>query len=97
MEYDAASFFGHDLPALQGWEFDAERAARVTAPVLFIGGSDSAPWFAQTRAWVESLFDEVQSVIIEGAGHYVALTHAEQVAQVIAEFVARERGGGSGR
>lgn len=96
MERDAGSFFGHDLPALLGWEFDAERASRVTAPVLFVGGSDSAPWFAQTRAWVESLFDEVQSVIIDGAGHDVALTHAEPVAQLIAEFVGRE-GGSSGR
>ena len=47
MERDAATFFASDLPALLAWDFGNDDAARVRCPVLYAGGSDSGPWFAQ--------------------------------------------------
>lgn len=43
LDRDAVTFFETDLPALSRWRFDAERARRITSPVLYVGGDASGP------------------------------------------------------
>ncbi|MCB0911542.1 MAG: alpha/beta fold hydrolase [Propionibacteriaceae bacterium] len=87
IERDAAAFFAGDIPGLVAWEYGRGKAERVAAPVLYVGGTESGPWFDQTRAWASSLFPGLTSVTIQGAGHDLALTHPAELAGAIARFL----------
>ena len=87
-EHDANAFFARDLPALDDWQFDADRAARVTHPVLYLGGTASHPWFAHVRTWVKMLLPQADDHLIAGAGHDLAASHSRQVADILCAFLA---------
>ena len=87
IERDAGTFFTRDVPALLSWDFGPGHAARIDSPVLYVGGSDSGDWFRQTEAWVRSLFPAARTVTIEGAGHYLALTHPGALADAVTQFL----------
>lgn len=89
VERDATTFFTSDVPALLTWRFDAARARRVTAPVLYAGGADSGPWFAQVHDWVRELFPASEHHVIPGAGHSLAGSHASEVAGLLTDFLDR--------
>jgi pimeloyl-ACP methyl ester carboxylesterase len=86
---DAGTFFDTDLPALLAWEFSAEDANRITCPVLHVGGTDSGPWFGEVRRLVLDWFPGADDVVITGADHGLALTHAKEVAAAIDLFLRR--------
>ena len=98
MQRDTTTFFDTDLPALLSWRFDAEDAHRVNCPVLHISGSDSGPWFAEVRDLVLTWLPQAEDVLITGADHSLALTHAPQIADALADFLGRHAilAGGSG-
>ena len=81
MQRDTTTFFDTDLPALLSWRFDAEDARRINCPVLHISGSDSGPWFAEVRDLVLTWLPQTEDVLLAGADHSLALTHAPQVAE----------------
>lgn len=87
IERDADAFFSRDIPALVSWAYSPDQAAQVTAPVLYVGGTDSGPWFRQTQAWVSALFPAARSITIQGAGHDLALTHPQELATAVAGFL----------
>lgn len=89
MQRDAATFFDTDLPALLSWRFDLDDAHRVNCPALQISGSDSGPWFAEVRDLLRSWLPWAEEVEINGADHFLALTHTSQVAQAVADFLDR--------
>lgn len=91
MRRDAPAFFTGDIPALLSWEYGPEKASRVAAPVLYVGGSDSGSWFQQGRAWASSLFPDLTSITIQGARHDLALTHATELADAVARFLEERR------
>ena len=95
MERDAVTFFESDLPALLAWEFDAEDAASVGCPVLYVGGSASGPWFAEMRARILRLLPRAEDTTVEGAGHLLATTHASETARLLVDFLGRHPGSGS--
>lgn len=89
MEYDAITFFDTDLPALLDWDFDEAEIRRVSCPVLHVGGTDSGPWFAQVRKLVREWFPDADDVVIEGADHSLALTHAPEIGRAVVSFLRR--------
>ena len=89
MERDTTTFFDTDLPALLAWRFDAADARRISCPVLQISGSDSGPWFAEVRDLVLTWLPQTEDVLVTGADHSLALTHAPQVADALADFFGR--------
>ncbi|HKA69085.1 MAG TPA: alpha/beta hydrolase [Actinomycetes bacterium] len=89
VEHDADTFFATDLPALLDWRFSSQDARRITQPVLYLGGTASGPWFAQVRQLILAWLPQAQDVMIAGADHSLALTHAPQVATEIAAFLQR--------
>jgi pimeloyl-ACP methyl ester carboxylesterase len=89
MERDAVTFFESDLPALLSWEFGSADAARITCPVLYVGGSDSGPWFAEVRGRMVQLLPHARDTTVQGAGHLLALTHPEATAGLLVEFLRR--------
>ncbi len=88
MQADTPTFFDVDLPALLAWQFTHEDAARIDCPLLYVGGTDSGPWFDEVRDLVCGWFPHADEVAIPGADHSLALTHAPQVAEAIASFIA---------
>lgn len=88
MERDAATFFGADVPALIRWRFGDLEAQQVTAPTLCVGGTKSGPWFVHARRSLLGLL-HAEEAVIEGAGHSLALTHADDAATAIARFLHR--------
>lgn len=89
LERDAPTFFEADLPALLRWRFTEEDAREVAAPVLHVGGSDSGPWFREVREHVAAWFPGAEDVLVDGAGHSLAVTHTEAVAAAVGSFLDR--------
>jgi pimeloyl-ACP methyl ester carboxylesterase len=92
LERDAATFFDRDVPALLGWRFGAEEAHRVRCPVLHIGGDRSGPWFHAVRDWLLGLLPQATDETVQGAGHLLGLTHADEVAGLVARFTHNTSG-----
>lgn len=88
-EADVLTFFDSDLPALLGWQFGREDAARIECPVLHVGGSESGRLFAEVRELVLEWLPRSEDVALEGADHWFPLTHTAATASVIAAFLRR--------
>lgn len=89
MERDAATFFDTDLPAVLSWSFGPAEVSRVRCPVLYVGGSESGPWFAQVRAQVLEWFPSAEDVVVPGADHSLAMTHWRHIAAAVEPFLRR--------
>ncbi|WP_077488483.1 alpha/beta fold hydrolase [Sinomonas mesophila] len=87
LERDAPAFFGGDMPAVLGWRFGPDEAARVRCPVLYVGGGDTGPLFAEVGPWLASLVPQTQRQTIPGAGHDLDLTHAREAAELVLGFL----------
>jgi hypothetical protein len=66
MESDTATFFDIDIPALLEWQFTAADAGHVTAPVLYVGGTNSGPMFAEVRNLMMEWLPQAEEVMIRG-------------------------------
>lgn len=89
MERDTLTFFDTDVPALLEWRFGLADARRVGCPVLHIGGTDSGPWFAEVRDFILAWWPHAEDVVIDGADHSLALTHASEIARALVAFLRR--------
>ena len=87
MRRDVGTFLDVDLPALLSWRFGPQDASGITCPILYVGGSDSGPWFAEVRELILGWFPNAEDVVIDGADHSLALTHAAQIARSLAAFL----------
>jgi pimeloyl-ACP methyl ester carboxylesterase len=87
MTRDAATFFDSDLPGLLDWQFGPADAERIVCPVLYVGGTDSGPWFAEVRDLMLEWFPGADDAVINGADHSLAFTHAREVADAVASFL----------
>jgi len=85
MRADAATFFDGDLPALLAWEV-RDTPARVACPVLSVGAEGSGPWWEAVRAQLRDWFPEADEVVVAGADHGLAVTHAPEVAEALRRF-----------
>jgi pimeloyl-ACP methyl ester carboxylesterase len=63
-------------------------AARVTCPVLFVGGG-TLGWHPEDEAERLSAFATLERVEIEGAGHMVHWTKPTELSAAILDFFAR--------
>jgi pimeloyl-ACP methyl ester carboxylesterase len=89
VERDADTFFETDIPALLSWDFSPERASRIYQPKLYVGGDKSGPWFSQVRWLMMDWLGQPAEALVEGADHNLAVTHPQQAARVLTEFIGR--------
>lgn len=89
MRQDSRTFFDVDLPALLDWQFTSTDAARIECPALYVGGTDSGAWFAEVRELMLAWLPHAEGVVIDGADHSLALTHAPQIADALTTFLRR--------
>jgi pimeloyl-ACP methyl ester carboxylesterase len=83
MQRDATTFFDVDLPALLAWRFGQEDARRISCPVIYIGGTESGPWFVQVHDLILDWLPRAHDVMIQGGDHSLMLTHSREVAAFI--------------
>jgi pimeloyl-ACP methyl ester carboxylesterase len=86
---DMATFVECDLPALLSWRFGRDGAARITQPVLYVGGADSGQWFAEVRELMLRWLPHAEDVVLPGAGHSFATTHPRPLAIAVERFLRR--------
>ena len=89
MESDAATFFDTDIPALLEWQFTPADASRITVPVLYVGGTDSGPLFAEVRTLMRTWLPWAEDATIMGADHSLATSHPAEIAAALASFLQR--------
>jgi pimeloyl-ACP methyl ester carboxylesterase len=89
LETDASTFFDAEIPALLDWRFSGRDAAQITAPVLYVGGTDSGPLFAEVRTQMLGWMPDAEDILVAGADHSVAVTHPREVATALASFAHR--------
>lgn len=85
----AAGFFDVDISALLNWRFNGREAARITVPVLYVGGTNSGPLLEEVRTQMLGWLPDVEDVRIAGADHSLALTHPSEIATALARFIRR--------
>jgi pimeloyl-ACP methyl ester carboxylesterase len=86
---DADTFFGVELPALAGWAFGAEQAARVRQPTLSVLGGRTEQLWVEVDEFLQASLPHVQSCTVPGVGHLLHGQRAEPVAAAMARFFAR--------
>ena len=87
--HDMATFIGTDMPALLAWTFSSQDARHINQPVLYVGGGDSGPWFADVRRLMLTWLPHAADVVLPGANHSFAATHPHQLATALAQFLRR--------
>jgi pimeloyl-ACP methyl ester carboxylesterase len=88
-ERDAATFFEVELPALQNWGFDGDRAGRISQPILYVLGGESGPLFRAPQQLFLASVPHAESVVLPGLDHLLHLRDPAAVARPIANFLAR--------
>ena len=71
------------------WRFGAADAARITQPVLYVGGTESGPWFAEMRQRLLEWLPQADDLVVQGADHSLVLTHVEEIAPAVTSFLRR--------
>jgi pimeloyl-ACP methyl ester carboxylesterase len=71
---------------------EQRKSRPLTMPVLAIGGAES--WGEEAGNGMKPAADDVQSVVIPGAGHWVAEQAPEEMVAVLTEFLAPYRDDG---
>lgn len=88
-EKDASTFFDFELPSFPEWRFDAERASRISQPVLHVLGAESGPMMEAGKRHFMSLIPKAEQVVLPGVNHAMQMADAKRVAEPIADFLSR--------
>jgi pimeloyl-ACP methyl ester carboxylesterase len=89
---DADTFFGHELPAVRAWRFEATDARRLSMPVLVVMGGRSdevSPVWRQRHERLLSWIPHAESFVLPGATHLLHLENADVMALRLQEFIAK--------
>ena len=93
-EKDGATFFEVELAALEKWSFDADRADRISQPILYVIGSESDATLGQdVRFWeegkqlVRTWLPQTQEALVPGVNHLLQVQNPGLVAKEITEFL----------
>ncbi len=82
-------FFQAEMPAIGGWRFGPDDAAQVTAPVLNVRGTDTAPRFVEASDLVQTWFPRAEELWLADTGHFLMLRRPEEVARGLLTFLER--------
>jgi pimeloyl-ACP methyl ester carboxylesterase len=94
---DADTFFQVELPALQAWTFTQEDASRITAPVLFVLGTESLPMMSEARDLVHAWMPQAQDLLVPGVSHFLQLENAPAVVEGLNAFLRANAVSATGR
>jgi pimeloyl-ACP methyl ester carboxylesterase len=89
---DLNTWLQADLPAMGSWMADPAAVTQLTTPIVWIGGADSPPLFADSRALVQGWRPAMKAATIVGAGHYFPVLQPAETATAIDELVRSPSG-----
>ena len=66
-----------------------DRVAEMTTPTLVLAGGDDRPEYAGAGQYLERKMPDARLVVLDGGGHSMHEdTHADEIAEIIADFAA---------
>lgn len=81
----------HTIPrecrAEESWVFEPGRLDRVTAPTLFLAGSESVPEVAQATRAAAAAIPNASILVLDGHGHFAHKTDPAMVSDIVMEFI----------
>jgi pimeloyl-ACP methyl ester carboxylesterase len=86
---DVDTFFQLEIPALTGWNFHADDARRISAPVLCMVGDDSDAFMQSSHELLLTWFENAYQMVIYRANHLMQMMQPRAVAEALARFMAR--------
>jgi pimeloyl-ACP methyl ester carboxylesterase len=84
---DLNTWLQADLPAMGSWMADPVAVTQLTTPIVWIGGADSPPLFADSRALVQEWRPAMKAATIVGAGHYFPVLKSAETATALDELL----------
>jgi pimeloyl-ACP methyl ester carboxylesterase len=81
--------FRLEAPAFQSWKFTVDDAKRITQPILYIGGENSAHYFQEIHKLVSSWFPQAKIVVLPGTSHMLHIMNPKPVADGLVDFFSR--------
>jgi pimeloyl-ACP methyl ester carboxylesterase len=87
---DLGTWLQVDLPAMSKWMADPAAVKEITTPIAWIGGSGSAPVFAESRALLREWLPTTRAVDISGAGHYFPVLKPAETATALDELLGSQ-------
>jgi pimeloyl-ACP methyl ester carboxylesterase len=86
---EADLFFQVEMPAVTRFRFGPSEAARITAPVLNVVGTESVPRFREGGELVQSWFPQAERLTVPRAGHLLMVQNPAAVAEGLRAFHSR--------
>jgi pimeloyl-ACP methyl ester carboxylesterase len=86
---EADLFFQVEMPAVTRFRFVPSEAARITAPVLNVVGTESVPRFREGGELVQSWFPQAERLTVPRAGHLLMVQNPAAVAEGLRAFHSR--------
>jgi pimeloyl-ACP methyl ester carboxylesterase len=83
----AAHTVPRECRAEEGWVFAPGQFDAISAPTLFLAGSDSLPVVAKATVDARAAVPHAETVVLRGHGHFAHKTDPDLVASIIAQFV----------
>jgi pimeloyl-ACP methyl ester carboxylesterase len=84
---DLGTWLQVDLPAISKWMADPAAAKEITTPIAWIGGTDSAPVFTESRALLQEWLPTTRAADIVGVGHYFPVLKPAETAATLDELL----------
>ena len=80
-----------ELPSVSAFEWDGDRAARISQPVLWIHGGESVLSVDIAAQLVPTWFPEAEFVVVPGATHLLSIHKPGAVAEAVARFLPKHQ------
>jgi pimeloyl-ACP methyl ester carboxylesterase len=89
---DAPGLFELELPSLLEWDFDEEKAGRITQPALSVLGGESAalsPRFGETHRALCAWLPRAEAFTLPGAHHFLQMEEPRAMADALSTFFTK--------
>jgi pimeloyl-ACP methyl ester carboxylesterase len=84
---DLGTWLQVDLPAMGKWMADPAAVKEITTPIAWIGGTDSAPVFTESRALLQEWLPTTRAADIVEVGHYFPVLKPAETAATLDELL----------
>jgi pimeloyl-ACP methyl ester carboxylesterase len=84
---DLGTWLQVDLPAMGEWMADPAAVKDITTPMAWIGATDSAPVFTESRSLLQQWLPTTRASDIVGVGHYFPVLRPAETATALDELL----------
>jgi pimeloyl-ACP methyl ester carboxylesterase len=84
---DLGTWLQVDLPAMGKWMADPAAVKDITTPMAWIGATDSAPVFTESRSLLQQWLPTTRASDIVGVGHYFPVLRPAETATALDELL----------